>query len=65
MAPDNRHARMARERGYWSMARYMKRRGYPLDKALRRLLGVNEVPLLTERAPWWVRFAVWWRALWT
>jgi hypothetical protein len=60
MAPDNRHARLARRCGYWSAARRMAKSGYPLETALRRLLGVRPIPVLTERAPllirWWFRW---------
>lgn len=39
---------LARRRGVWPMARNLQKQGASLNSALRMLLGVNPIPVLTD-----------------
>lgn len=39
---------LARQRGTWAMARKLRKDGVPLHRALRLLLGVRPIPVLTD-----------------
>lgn len=39
---------LARRRGVWPMARNLKKQGASLNSAMRMLLGVNPIPVLTD-----------------